>query len=186
MLRMCLIYLVLPGLIFISPETCVSAESARQVASALNTKGYHAYKAGQFSKALSLFKESVATDSTYGQGHYNLASTLGVLRQQEGPCGDHEVYLDDIIRSLHETLRYLPSKLAKMLTDPDLLPVHDTFAWQKIRGLATSNTEDVWQILVAVSWYGPARGAFGPIGGLDFSSDGTFSYWYLVIGDDVV
>ncbi len=186
MLRMCLIYLVLPGLIYISPETGFSDYSVRQAASALNTQGYRAYKAGEFSNALGLFKRSVETDPTYGQGHYNLASTMGVLRQQEGPCGDHEVYLDEIIRSLHETLKYFPLKLEKMLADPDLTPVHDTFAWQKIRGLTTSSTKDVEKILMAVAWFGPARGGFGPIGGFDFNSDGTFSYWFLVIGDDVV
>ncbi len=180
----CLLFL---GLILFSVDSLLAEGGGRKAASALNTKGYHAYKAGEFSRALELFKQSVKIDPTYGQAHYNLASTLGVLRKREGPCGEHEVYLEDIIHSLHETLKYLPSKREKMLIDPDLIPVHDTFAWQKIRGLSPTTTEEVKQILVAVSWFGPAPGAFGPIGGFDFLEDGTFSYWYLdFASEDVV
>jgi len=182
-----LICLVLLGLVTVSME-CVSAEGVgRKAASALNTKGYRAYKAGQLSKALVLFQQSVKTDPTYGQAHYNLASTLGVLRKKEGPCGYNEVYLDDIIHSLQETLKYLPSKREKMLTDADLTPVHDTFKWQMIRGLSTDKTEDVKQILVAVAWFGPAPGAFGPDGGFNFSDKDTFTYWFLeFVNDNVV
>ena len=174
------------GLILLSVGSAFAEGGNRESASALNAKGYHAYKAGEFSRALELFKQSVKSDPTYGQAHYNLASTLGVLRKKEGPCGEHEVYLEDIISSLHETLKYLPSKREKMLIDPDLTPVHDTFAWQKIRGLSPTTTEDVKQILVAVSWFGPAPGAFGPIAGFDFLDNGTFSYWYLDLANDEV
>jgi tetratricopeptide (TPR) repeat protein len=174
------------GMLF-SLGVIFAAEGGRHAATDLNSKGYHAYQAGQFSKALELFKQSVAADPTYGQAHYNLACTMGVLRQKEGACGEHEVYLEDIIHSLHETLKYLPSKRDKMLTDPDLVPVHDTFAWQKIRGLSVATTEDVKKILIAVSWFGPAPGAFGPMGGFNFHENGTFSYWYLdFANNDVV
>jgi hypothetical protein len=40
--------------------------------------------------------------------------------------------------------------------------------------------------LVAVSWFGPAPGAFGPMGGFNFHEEGTFSYWYLDFVDDEV
>jgi tetratricopeptide (TPR) repeat protein len=174
------------GVMFLLPWGVQAAEGDRRAASALNTKGYHAYKAGEFSKALGLFKRSVKADPTYGQAHYNLACTMGVLRKKEGACGEHEIYLEEIISSLHKTLEYLPSKRSKMLTDKDLTPVHDTFAWQKIRGLTVATTEEVQQILVAVSWFGPAPGAFGPIGGFDFYENGTFNYWYLDFTNDDV
>jgi len=182
--RSCLVFL---GMLIFSTSSLFAEGVGRKAASALNTNGYHAYKVGEFSRALGLFKQSVKSDPTYGQAHYNLASTLGVLRKKEGACGEHEVYLEDIISSLHKTLECLPSKRERMLKDSDLIPVHDTFAWQKIRGLLTTTTEDVKKILVAVSWFGPAPGAFGPIGGFDFLEYGTFSYWYLdFTNDDVV
>ena len=65
--KLWLICLVLLGLVTVSME-CVSAgETERKAASALNTKGYHAYKAGQLSKALVLFQQSVKTDPTMGR-----------------------------------------------------------------------------------------------------------------------
>lgn len=185
MFRYRLKYMLLCGLLLFSGGV-VAEQDSTGTASALNTRGYHAYKTGEFSKALDLFKQAVKIDPTYGQAHYNLACTLGVLRQKEGPCGNHEVYLEDIINSLHSTLKYLPAKREKMLADPDLKPVHDTFAWQKIRGLTISTTDEVKQILVAVSWFGPAPGAFGPMGGFNFLEDGTFSYWYLDFTNDEV
>lgn len=186
MFKRWLMCMLLCGLFLFSGGVVAEPDHAGS-ASSLNTKGYLAYKAGEFSKALDLFKQAVKTDPRYGLAHYNLACTLGVLHQKEGPCGNHEVYLGDIIKSLHNTLKYLPAKREKMLTDPDLKPVHDTFAWQKIRGLSVTTTEEVQQILVAVSWFGPAPGAYGPMGGFDFLEDGTFSYWYLdLTNDDVV
>ncbi len=162
-------------------------DGGRTAATVLNSNGYRAYKGGEFGKALDLFKRAVQADPTYGQAHYNLACTLGVLRQKEGACGEHEVYLEDIIHSLHQTLHYLPSKRDKMLSDPDLNPVHATFAWQMIKGVSPNTSEGVSQILAAVSWFGPAPGAFGPVSGFDFLEDGTFSYWFLdVTGDEVV
>jgi tetratricopeptide (TPR) repeat protein len=178
--------LLLLGLALFPGGSLVAEQGPSGTASSLNSRGYHAYKAGEFSKALDLFKQAVKADPTYGQAHYNLACTLGVLRQKEGACGEHEVYLEDIIHSLHKTLKYLPLKRDKMLADPDLTPVYDTFAWQKIRGLSVTTTDEVKQILVAVSWFGPAPGAFGPIGGFDFLADGTFSYWYLDLTSDEV
>jgi tetratricopeptide (TPR) repeat protein len=151
---------------------------------ALNTRGYQAYQAGDYAKALALFRQAVKEDPTYGQAHYNLACTLGVLRQTEGPCV-HDAYLNQINDSLLATLRYLPSKRGKMLKDPDLIPVHSTFAWQKIRGLSTETTADVRQILVAVAWFGPAPGAHGPIGGFDFHEDGRFTHWYLDFSGEI-
>ena len=55
-----------------------------------------------------------------------------------------------------------------------------------IRGLSTHATDDVRQILVAVSWFGPAPGAFGPMSGFDFHTGGAFDYWFLVFVDDRV
>ena len=166
---------------FAPPTIADRAESK-----SLNAKGYGLYKEGQFDEALKMFRLSVKVDPTYGQAHYNIACTLGVIRMKEGPCGLHEIYKDDILKHLLLTLKYMPSKRSKMLTDPDLRPVHDTFGWQVILKRSTTNTADVIEILSAISWYGPSPGAYGPMSGFDFQKNGSVKYWFLDINADPV
>ncbi len=164
----------------------VYGQSDRAKAKSYNTRGYALYKEGKFSEALSLFNKAIDVDSTYGQGHYNAACTLGVLRAKEGPCGKHQVYKEDIVKHLLLTLKHLPHKRSKMVNDPDLRVVHDTFGWQVILGRSATKTEDVIKILSEVSWYGPSPGAYGPIAGYDFKPDMTVANWSLDIGSDNV
>ena len=167
------VYAVLPSL----------ASADRESARALNANGYQLYKQKKYGEALDFFKKSVEADITYGQAHYNLACTLGVLRKLRIFC-EYDAYRSDIIRHLELTLKYMPSKKGKMLTDSDLTPVHDTFGWQVIKGLSPSNSGHLVTILANVTWYGPAPGAYGPMSGIEFKPDGSFRYWRLNIDTD--
>ncbi len=156
--------------------------SAAHAASArdLNTEGYELYKAGKYPEALALFKRSVAADPDYALAHYNLACTLGVLRKRgpEAICR-YDAYKSAILDHLEAALRLDPDTLTKVSGDPDLDPVRDTFRYLRIVGVSPDDEDDIRTILVHVTWYGPAIGAFGAGAGLSFHDDGTLVLWTI-------
>ncbi|MDP8224006.1 MAG: hypothetical protein P9L99_11650 [Candidatus Lernaella stagnicola] len=162
----------------------VLASAGRHEAESLNTEGFQLYKQGRYGDAAVVFRRAVAADETYGLAHYNLACTLALLRRQREVC-EHDTYRGTITQHLADTLKYLPEKRSKMLTDPDLRSIHDTLFFQNLRGLSPKRDKDVREILVGVQWWGPSPGAYGPVAGVDFQSNGTFRFWALEMGDTV-
>jgi hypothetical protein len=157
---------------------CVAAHavSARD----LNAQGYDLYKAGKYPEALALFKRSVAADPDYALAHYNLACTLGVLRKRGGEAiCRYDAYKSVILDHLEAAVRLDPDTLMKVSGDPDLDPVRDTFRYLRIVGVSPDDEDGIRTILVHVTWYGPAPGAFGPASGLTFHEDGTLVLWTL-------
>lgn len=145
-----------------------------QSAKDLNTQGYRLYQKGKFPEALAYFRRAVADDPDYALGHYNLACTLGVLRKQ-GPetiCR-YDAYKSVILDQIEEAVRLDLATRDKMQTDPDLDPVRDTVRYLRLVGYSPTDEQDVGPILVSVSWFGPASGAFGPAADIDFRQDGT-------------
>jgi tetratricopeptide (TPR) repeat protein len=159
------------------------AQSARD----LNTEGYRLYLKGKFPEALSLFRRAVTTDPAYALARYNLACTLGVLRKQgpEAICR-YDAYKSAILDQLEEAARLDPATREKIRTDPDLDTVRDTVRYLRMIGYSPTNEQDIEPILVSVSWFGPASGAFGPASKIDFLEDGTVSLSVLDTTTDVV
>lgn len=155
----------------------------RKTAIELNRQGYELYKQKKHGEAIRAFQKAVEADQTYGQAHYNLACTHGLLRKiQKEPC-TYESYKSVIVEHLKQTLKYMPEKRTKMLQDSDLNEVHDTYGWQIIKGCSPETTKGVTDILIHVTWYGPAPGCYGPANGLDFQPNGTVLFWRLEIGE---
>jgi hypothetical protein len=159
------------------------AQSARD----LNTEGYRLYLKGNFPGAIDYFRRAVAADPDYALSRYNLACTLGVLRKQgpEAVCR-YDAYKSAILDQLEEAVRLDPGTRKKAETDPDLDPVRDTVRYLRLFGYSPGNRDDIGTIFVAVSWFGPANGAFGPAANLDFRDDGTLTLTLLdATGDEV-
>lgn len=162
-----------------------AAAHAEPSARALNARGYSLYKKGQLARALELFRQAVDADSRFALAHYNGACTLARLRAQGKVC-EHDAYKSAILEGVRTAIRLDPTLKARALKDADLRPIHDTFGYQLLAGRAVSKQEDLRAILVAVSWYGPAPGAYGPMSGLDFHEDGTVDTWTLDVGGEQV
>ena len=139
---------------------------------------------GQLDRAAQLFSKAIQADPQYGQAHYNLACALARIRIKGDICAN-DAYKSVILHHLNLTLKLMPSKKNKMLDDPDLESVRDTFGWQKIAGLSAEVPKDLKQILVRVQWFGPAPGAYGPVSGIDFQKNGSFRFWRLSIDENV-
>ncbi|MBN2224674.1 MAG: tetratricopeptide repeat protein [Deltaproteobacteria bacterium] len=159
------------------------AQSARD----LNTRGYRLYLKGEFPGALDYFRRAAAADPDYSLGRYNLACTLGVLRKQgpEAVCR-YDAYKSEILDHLDAALRLDPGTREKMQLDPDLDSIRDTVRYLRLLGYSPADRQDVTAILIAVSWFGPASGAFGPAATVDFREDGTLMLTLLdATGDEV-
>jgi tetratricopeptide (TPR) repeat protein len=153
----------------------------------LNTEGYRLYLKEKFPEALDYFRRAVAADPDYALARYNLACTLGVLRKQgpEAVCR-YDAYKSAILDQLEEAVRLDPKTREKMQTDTDLDTVRDTVRYLRLLGYSSANQDDVGAILVAVSWFGPAPGAFGPAAAVDFRADGTLTLTLLdTTGEEV-
>ncbi len=138
----------------------------------LNTGGFHLYRQNRYAEALKLFKRATELDPGYALAHYNVACTLGVLHKQGKTC-EFGAYRSVIIRYLRRSVELDPGRRKRMLTDSDLEPVHDTFAYQTLAGLNPRKEADVRLILQRVSWYGPSPGTLGPLSRIAFHEDGT-------------
>jgi tetratricopeptide (TPR) repeat protein len=171
------------GLVFVLFAVGARAGSARD----LNTEGYRLYQAGNYPEALKYFRRAVTADPGYSLAHYNLACTLGVLRKAGGEsiCV-YDAYKSAILDELEAAVRLDPETLMKMTTDTDLDPIRDTLRYQRLVGVVPDSGDNVRTILVAVSWFGPAPGAFGPTSGIRFAEDGSLVLWTLdTAGDEV-
>ncbi|MCB9652326.1 MAG: hypothetical protein H6730_37830 [Deltaproteobacteria bacterium] len=163
--------------------TITLAFAATDEARALNTRGYRLYKQKKYGEAAQVFSEAIDADATYALPYYNLACTLSLLRAQGKIC-DHDAYRSSIIELLQDAVRLDPSRRKRLATDKDLDAVRDTFGYYKLIGLSVKNPRDLRKILVAVTWYGPSPGAYGPMAGADFHADGTLSTWSLDFPED--
>jgi tetratricopeptide (TPR) repeat protein len=169
-------------LVFLALEAAALAEPR---ARALNARGYALYKQGKLVQALALFRQATEADDRHALAHYNAACVLSLLRARGKTC-EHDAYRSTILEGVRKAVRLDPKLRSRALADPDLASIRDTFGYQLLAGRSVSRTEDLRAILVAVTWYGPAPGAYGPMSGLDFHEDGTVDTWTLDVSGDRV
>lgn len=153
-------------------------------ARALNDQGLALQRRGKVDEGLEAFREAVEADPSYAMAHYNLACALARMRAAGRTC-QADAYRSTIIEHLERSVVLDARRRARARLDADLDPVRDTIGFQRIILRRSLNMDDdVRAVLVAVTWYGPSPGAYGPEGGLRFLADGTFTGWQLVFDDE--
>lgn len=156
---------------------------AASPAAPLNTEGYRLYRAGQYEAALEQFRAAVKADERHALSHYNLAATLALLRGQGKVC-EVEAYQGRILSALERAVQLDRRRLARAKVDPDFTSIHDTLGYQRLLGRSPRSLRDVRPLLVAVTWLGPAPGAFGNLYTLDLTDDGGFAWSQKVLDPD--
>jgi len=151
-------------------------DSARE----LNREGERLYEAGEIFEALDYFKKAVELDPTSASAHYNLAATLGIIRQMRAylVC-DYGAYKPVILDHLEEAIRLKPRLLKRAMEDERFNSVSGTFRFQRLLGLSIENEGEAETILKRVSWYGPVNGSLGPEAWINFMEKGRMEYWFL-------
>lgn len=153
-------------------------------ARALNDRGHALHVAGKLEEGLAAFRAAVEADANYALAHYNLACALARLRAAGKTC-EVDAYRGTIMEHLERAIDLDPKRRERARVDEDLRAVRDTLAFQRVvwqRQLAT--VADRRAVLVAVSWFGPSPGAYGPTSAIDFSDDGSVGGWQLVFDDE--
>ena len=138
----------------------------------LNAAGFKLYQAGKYEEALEKFEAAVAEDERHALAHYNLAATLGVFRKKNQVC-EHDAYRSNVLDHLERAVQLDPRRKQRMQEDADFDSVRDTFRYQKLLGLSVKR--DAKRLLEAITWYGPAPGAFGNTMVMTFKPEGRFS-----------
>ena len=151
----------------------------------LNTSGFRAYKKKKFGLAAELFNKSVKADKTYAQAHYNLACTLSLLRAKGHVC-EHDATQTTIIYHINKAIALNKKWIKKALKDKDLIAVHRTLGFQRLRGLSPSNAAHAKQLLQNVTWYFRTTADLQPQSKLVFKRNGTlvFTYRHMVFESD--
>jgi hypothetical protein len=155
----------------------------------LNDAGMKAYRAKQLEQAVEQFKKALEEDpeeKTAGPSvkeqveraklraliHHNLACAQSLLRAKGQVCVTDN-YRSVIVKHLHESVKYDPSRLERATKDPDLAAVRDTLGFQSLLGLSISRDGDLPTLLPRVRWWSPGEGAYGSTQELTFKADGT-------------
>ncbi|GMU61873.1 MAG: hypothetical protein AMXMBFR34_36360 [Myxococcaceae bacterium] len=141
-----------------------------QSAAQLNAQGFEAYKEQQYPEALQKFQEAIAHDEKYALAHYNLAATLALMRSRGLTC-QFDAYQATILAALERSIALDPRRRKRALEDSDFESIHQTIGWQRVKGLTVE--KHARDILIAVHWYGPSPGAYGPLSELRFGKDGA-------------
>jgi len=152
-----------------SPEVvaqCAEAAAAhlagptKASAAVLNTAGFRCYRADRLDDAVALFGRALDHDPTHALAHYNLASSLGVLRGRGDICGS-DATLRRMMTHLEAAVRFDPGRRARLAEDPDLTPVRDLPRFRILQGADPATRRGVVQAVQGATFYAPAPGAFG-------------------------
>jgi tetratricopeptide (TPR) repeat protein len=152
-------------------------------AAALNGEGFQLYKAKKYAEAIEKFRAAIAADSNHALSHYNLACTLGLMRKQKRTC-EFDAYQSTVLDELEAAVKLDEGRRKRMQSDGDLESIRDTIRYQRLLGKDPARPSDGRALLVAVTWLGPAPGAFGNMAELDFTPAGTFTLSRKVMTDD--
>lgn len=160
----------------------LAAPSSAQSARALNTEGFRLYQAGKYPEALEKFEASTRADPKFALAHYNVASTLGVLRNQGLIC-PYSAHRETILERLKTAVRLDPRRLARAREDADLDLIRDTVGWQRLLGRSPARLADVPELLRRVTWFSPGEGVYGSTRKLTFPDGKRVVLWRRVIED---
>lgn len=131
----------------------LSATAFAQSAGDLNTKGYRLYKQKNYEAAIGAFQDAIKADPNHALAHYNLASTLSLMRKWGKIC-DVDAYRDVIREHLERAVALDPTRAQRMKADPDLEVIHDTVFYLRLTGTSPVDPKNTATILQNVSWYG--------------------------------
>src|SRR6218665_1611801 len=137
----------------------------------LNTEGFRLYQAGQYTEALEKFRAATRANPKMALAHYNVAATLGVLRQKGKIC-EAEAYRETILEYLKRSVELDKRRLARAREDSDLDVIRDTVGWQLLLGRSLKKTSDLPEILQKVTWSIIPAGVMSPRLTLTFSASG--------------
>jgi tetratricopeptide (TPR) repeat protein len=148
----------------------------------LNTTGFELYEQEKYEEALIYFKKSFEADPNYHYPHYNYACTAAILLSQSY-CAYMNL-IPEIYQHLEKTVQLKPQYKTKMMKDPDLESVRDTYRFLRIAGFNPAIRADLLVILTNVTWYGPKPGVYPASPIVKFSSDGRIEIGdFLVAGE---
>src|SRR5438045_1548794 len=91
----------------------------------LNTEAFRLYQAGNFTDALTKFRQAFEADDSNALAHYNYAATLGVFRKQNKVC-EANAYKGDILDHLEKALALDKGRKARVQKDADFDEIRDT------------------------------------------------------------
>lgn len=163
-----------------------SAPAFAQSAGDLNTKGFRLYKQKNYTAAIEFFKEAIKADPNHALAHYNLASTMALLRKLGRTC-EADAYREVIREHLERAVALDPSRAERMKTDPDLEVVRDTVFYLKFTGISPADPKNIATILQQVSWYGKTGdGVFSslPLKEIKFRNDLTLTMKVVEFGGE--
>ena len=148
----------------------VSALAQTPESRAQNTAGFRLYQAKKYAEAIAAFRDAVSKDGKNALAHYNLAATLGLVRGAGKTC-EFDAYAGTIMGELQEAMTLDVRRKLRARVDSDFKSVWSTFAWQT-KVLDRSVAKNLSTIVVAVTWYSPSQGAYGPQQTLVFKAKG--------------
>ncbi|MFZ5438519.1 MAG: tetratricopeptide repeat protein [Myxococcota bacterium] len=155
---------------------------AASPAAPLNTEGFKLYQAGKYGEAIEKFRAAIAADETHALAHYNLAATLALMRTRGKVC-EFDAYQSAVLEHLERAVQLDERRRRRMQVDRDLDSIRDTLRYQQLLGRRADRPQDAKALLVALSWYTPAVGAYGNPETLRFGADGRFTLSRLVMGE---
>ena len=165
-------------LLFIFTALSIFSQNAVE----LNTKGFQLYEQKKYEEALVYFERSFELDPSYHYPHYNYACTAAILLS-ESYC-EYMHLITEIYAHLEKTVQLKPQYKAKMMKDPDLESVRNTYRFLRIAGFNPEIKADLLLILTTITWYGPAPGVYPASPMVTFSSDGIIEVGdFLIAGE---
>ena len=139
-------------------------------------QGQTLFKQKKYTQALLKYRQALDANPQHAWAHYQLASTLSVLRGTGKTC-DHQALKRTIVQHLFKACQLNPKLNRRVRKDKTLKTIHDTIGWQRLMGRTINEPKHIDRILQAVSWYGPAQKGTTPTSGISFKAKGKMVLW---------
>ncbi|GEM_PF-2433425 len=169
--------LVITALLAVTSLLPLAAHSPKS--RSLNSTGIDLYRKGELAAASESFRKAIEADGSNYLAHYNLACTLCLIREKEGPCGEIDATLSVILYHLERSIAISPERRERMVGDADLTCVRSTLKYHLLAGKSFDNPADLREMLVAVRWsvyIADYMMRINPHGSIRFNGDGSFTF----------